>query len=452
MNGKESVLVVDDEPRIRQDLTRYLVTRGYKVECLDSGASVIPRLKAPKPPSIVLLDLMMPPVCGLDVLAEMLKLERPVPTIVVSAVGQVSTVVQAVRMGARDYLVKPLEGGQIDAAIRSVLDQGPRQSGSDEDLFSSSEKFRKVRDIAIQVADTDLPVLILGESGVGKDVAARSIHSHSLRRNEPFVIVNCAALPGELLESEFFGYDTGAFTGALRDKPGKFELAGKGTLVLDEIGEMTGHLQAKLLHVLQDGQYTRLGGVRPLQLQARILALTNRNLENAVATGEFRRDLYFRLNVVRLELPPLRDRREDIPKLCELFMKKYSQEYQRKPPALSPELAAAFLRYSWPGNIRQLENLIRRYVVIPDPATLLAEVTEHEVRPLLTSQSFSSLKDCAAEAAEIAEKELVFRTLTEVQWNRKEAAKRLNICYKSLLNKLKRWQYASGERLLSVDP
>ena len=245
MSTKATVLVVDDEPRVRQELSRFLTLRGYKVECLDSGAAVIPRLTAPETPSLLLLDLMMPQVCGLDILAEMLKLERPVPTIVVSAVGQVSTVVQAIRMGARDYVVKPFEDAALDQAIRTVLDQALPQSNSDADFIWSTEKLRKIRDVAVQIADTNLPVLILGESGVGKDVAARFIHSHSVRRSEPFVSVNCAALPGELLESEFFGYNTGAFTGALRDKPGKFELAGRGTLVLDEIGEMSAHLQAE---------------------------------------------------------------------------------------------------------------------------------------------------------------------------------------------------------------
>jgi two-component system response regulator AtoC len=440
VNGKECVLVVDDELRARQNLSRSLTSRGYKVECLGSGAEVMPRLRAPKPPSVILLDLMMPQVCGLDILAEMLKLERPIPAIVVSAVGQVSTVVQGMRMGARNYLVKPFEDEQLHQAIRNVLDETLPHTKSEVELIWSNEKLRRIQEVTLQVADTDLPILILGESGVGKDVAARFIHSNSVRRHEPFVNVNCAALPGELLESEFFGYDTGAFTGALRDKPGKFELAGKGTLVLDEIGEMSPHLQAKLLHVLQDGEYSRLGGVRPLQLRARVLALTNRNLEDAVARGEFRRDLYFRLNVIRIELPPLRDRKEDIPKLCNTFILKYSREYNRPPRELSSELLDAFSRYSWPGNIRQLENMMKRYVVIPDSSALLAEVTESDVRPKLSAQSHQSLKNFSAEAAETAEKELIFRTLEQVQWNRKLAAKRLDICYKSLLNKLKRWE------------
>ncbi len=443
MNGSQSVLVVDDDPRARQDLSSYLASQGYRVECLDSGAAVIPRLKAPKPPAIVLLDLMMPQVCGLDVLAKMLKLERPIPTIVVSAVGQVSTVVQAMRMGARDYLVKPFENNQVGEAIRTILDDSQPSSDSDIHLIWSNERLQKIRETTLLVADTNLPLLILGESGVGKDVAARFIHANSVRRHEPFVNVNCAALPGELLESEFFGYDTGAFTGALRDKPGKMELAGNGTLVLDEIGEMSTQLQAKLLHVLQDGEYTRLGGVRPLQLRARIMALTNRNLESAITTGHFRRDLYFRLNVIRIELPPLRERKEDIPKLCHTFIQKYSREFSRVPRELSPELLEAFSRYSWPGNIRQLENMMKRYVVIPDSQALLAEVTEGEIRPRIGSESNSSLKACSSGAAEAAERDLVFRTLEELHWNRKLAAKQLNVCYKSLLNKLKRWEAAS---------
>lgn len=443
MNRDQCVLVVDDEPRARANVSRCLSSRGYKVECFDSGNAVLRRLRTPQTPAVVLLDLMMPHVCGLDVLAEMLKLERPVPTIVVSAVGQVSTVVQAMRMGARDYLVKPFEDDQLDKAIQNVLGECPLpHDQADIDIVWSDKKHLRIKELILQIADTNLPVLILGESGVGKEVAARRIHSSSVSRNEPFVIVNCAALPGELLESEFFGYDTGAFTGALHDKPGKLEMAGKGTLVLDEIGEMSANLQAKLLHVLQNGEYTRLGGVRPLRLQARIIALTNRNLEAAVAKSEFRQDLYFRLNVIRFELPPLRNCKEDIPKLCDYFIQKYSREYNRRPPELTVELLNAFLRYSWPGNIRELENMIRRYVVIPEPATLLSEMMGCDLTWRPSTERTASLKDFVAEATDAAEREMVFRTLSEVHWNRKLAAKKLNICYKSLLNKLKRWETA----------
>jgi two-component system response regulator AtoC len=267
-----------------------------------------------------------------------------------------------------------------------------------------------------------------------------------LRHDKPFVKVNCAALPNELLESELFGYERGAFTGALNDKPGKFELADKGTLLLDEIGEMTPHLQAKLLHVLQDSEYTRLGGKRTVHVDARVLASTNVNLEENVANGKFREDLYFRLNVIRVEIPPLRERREDIPVLCNYFLCRYRDRYKSSVEQISPALMDSFLRYDWPGNLRQLENAIKRYLILPEMNMNLAELKEQAqpgtaaVVPIKPKEDSMSLKDVGTRAAENAEKELVLRVLEETSWNRKQAARRLNICYKALLNKLKRWQ------------
>jgi two-component system response regulator AtoC len=299
----------------------------------------------------------------------------------------------------------------------------------------------RIRDLAQRVADTDVPVLVLGETGVGKEVLAEYIHAISNRRSQPFIKVNCAAVPADLLESELFGYERGAFTGALRDKPGKFELAAGGTLLLDEIGEMSPVLQAKLLHVLQDGECYRLGGTKPVRTEARVLASTNRCLEEAVGKGTFRQDLFFRLNVVRLEIPPLRSRSADIPPLIEHFLEKYSARYNRSVDPVPRELMDAFHRYAWPGNVRQLENAIRRYVILPEVELALAELAR-------TGSSLvdggdpaaTSLREKSALAAEMAERQLVLRTLEEVNWNRKAAAKRLDICYKSLLNKLRRWQ------------
>jgi two-component system response regulator AtoC len=303
----------------------------------------------------------------------------------------------------------------------------------------------KIKEIAKHVADTDVPVLISGESGVGKEVLARYIHNHSTRHDKPFVKVNCAALPNDLLESELFGYERGAFTGALNDKPGKFELADKGTLLLDEIGEMTPHLQAKLLHVLQDSEYTRLGGKRSVRVDARVLASTNINLEENVANGKFREDLYFRLNVIRIDIPPLRERREDIPVLCNYFMSRYRERYKSSVEELSTALMDALLRYDWPGNIRQLENVVKRCLILPDTSLNLSELKEQgpvnaAPAPVMPKEDRMSLKDVGTRAAEQAEKELVLRVLEETSWNRKQAARRLNICYKALLNKLKRWQ------------
>jgi two-component system response regulator AtoC len=329
------------------------------------------------------------------------------------------------------------------------------------DVLSANSRMMRVREIARHVADTDVPVLLLGESGVGKEVLARFIHNNSGRKDQPFVKINCAALPHELLESELFGYEKGAFTGALNEKPGKFELADRGTLLLDEIGEMSPHLQAKLLHVLQDSEYTRLGGKKLVHVDARILASTNINLEEAVSKQKFREDLYFRLNVIRLDIPPLRERREDIPVLCNYFHQKYRDRYKSAVEELPVELMDAFYRYDWPGNIRQLENAMKRFLILPDISMTLAELKEPVqvaavgaaaavVTPIWTREDKMSLKDVGSRAAEQAERELVLRVLEETAWNRKQAARRLNICYKALLNKLKRWQIDNRHRMASL--
>jgi len=452
---RPTVLVVDDDADARNYLARFLGTRGYQVECADSGERALARLSAPARPAVLILDLVMPKVDGLEVLSEMEKRGERVPTIVLSGVGQVNTVVQAVRMGASDYLLKPFEEEDLERAVSNALNPHASPAGESNEIISHNEQLNRIREIAAQVADTDIPVLILGDSGVGKEVLARFIHETSDRRKHPFVKVNCAALPLDLLESELFGYERGAFTGAMRDKPGKFELAGQGTIFLDEIGEMSPQLQAKLLHVLQDGEYTRLGGSKPSRAQARVLAATNQRLETALAKGTFRPDLYFRLSVVRLEIPPLRERREDILALSQNFLEKYAVQYRRPLRPLPLEMQDALVRYSWPGNVRQLENIIKRFVVLPDPQAALADLREFPTAaaedhagpkvplPLLeeeAGESNISLKKVSAEAAERAEKEIVLRTLEELNWNRKQAARQLDISYKALLNKLRRWE------------
>jgi two-component system response regulator AtoC len=398
----------------------------------------------------------MPKVGGLEVLAQLDKLGRRVPAIVLSGVDQVTTVVQAMRLGASDYLVKPIDITDLEEAIDRVLEengQGLNLNGTAPDLGypSSNKRILQIGSICRQVAQTDVPVLILGESGVGKEVLARYIHVQSGRR-APFVKVNCAALPAELLESELFGHDRGAFTGAQHEKPGKFELAGQGTIMLDEVAEMSPLLQAKLLHVLQDGEYTRLGGTRTLTSEARVLAATNKQLHTLVTKGNFREDLYFRLNVITIEVPSLRERPEDILALCERFVEKYAAKYKSPVKKLPQELLAAFMRHSWPGNVRQLENVVRRFLILPDLQEALAELEDAKA-PLTQSKpdasASTSLKQLAGDAADKAAKELVFNTLNEVNWNRKEAARRLNICYKSLLNKLHRWQLTDRDEAMT---
>ena len=447
------ILIADDDAAMRTYLARFLSSSGYQTECVDSGESAISRLRQSPAPDLVLLDMLMPGTDGIDVLTHMKKVNPGIPVVVLSGVGHVRTVVEAIKLGASDYLSKPFEDEELELTIRNILErlrlrdevQSLRRQlaeSDDQELGIGTENLKmvRIREIAKQVADTDVPVLILGESGVGKEVLARYIHTHSGRADQPFMKVNCAALPHDLLESELFGYDKGAFTGAVSEKPGKFELAGSGTILLDEIGEMSPLLQAKLLHVLQDGQYSRLGGKRTITVQARILASTNRRLEETVAKGEFREDLYFRLNVITIDIPPLRDRREDIPLLCSHFVDKYRDKYKSSVQQLPKELMETFMSFDWPGNIRQLENTVKRYLILPDSdITFPASRVEVSAPHTTPAHQPLYLKEVGAHAAEQAERELVLRTLEQTNWNRKHAARILNISYKALRNKLKRW-------------
>jgi transcriptional regulator with PAS, ATPase and Fis domain len=360
-------------------------------------------------------------------------------------------------------------------------------------LFGHSQQMTEVRDLIERVSDTDVTVLIRGESGVGKELVARALHEQSLRKDKPFVKVNCAALPTELLESELFGFEKGAFTGAIQHKPGKFEFANHGTMFLDEIGDMSFPLQAKLLQALQDGEFSRLGGKADVHVDVRVITATNCDLEAAVAAGRFREDLYFRLNVVTITIPPLRDRREEIPMLTDHFLKKYSVQYNKPFPAITPDVSRLFMEYEWPGNIRQLENMIKRMVVLGSEAAIVHELqqpaspshqwphptsssaprpTHPPLQPVMPPPAAAevsaavavaaapagmgigsvapvgaparasattniSLKDISRTAAREAERGLILSMLTRTRWNRKEAAENLGISYKALLYKIK---------------
>jgi two-component system response regulator AtoC len=343
-------------------------------------------------------------------------------------------------------------------------------------LMTTGEKMREVHELIDRVADTDVTVLVRGESGTGKELVARAIHDASPRHSRSFVKVNCAALPAELLESELFGFERGAFTGAIQHKPGKFEFANHGTMFLDEISEMSAPLQAKLLQVLQDGEFARLGGRQDVRVDVRVVAATNRDLESAVGDGHFREDLFFRLNVVCITLPPLRQRRDDIPALTDQFLKQYTQHYNRPTPALATDTLRLFAEYEWPGNVRELENLIKRMVILGTDAQIRREVADAiagralrmspipALQPLQSAHPMpsvaappaaaspapavsseptpaagpaGSLKDIARTAAREAERELISRTLQQTRWNRREAAEILGISYKALLYKIK---------------
>jgi DNA-binding NtrC family response regulator len=455
------ILIVDDDESTRRLLAALLTSLGHEVACAESGEVALRRLEEPPRPELVLLDLILPGIGGLEVLDRVRQSHPSLPVIVLSTEGRLKTVVSAVKRGASDYLTKPFGEQELQLAIRNAFEKQllqdevrtlrKRLGAGAEEPVSGSASMLRIREVARQVADTDAPVLITGESGVGKEVLARFIHAQSGRQDGPFVKVNCAALPQELLESELFGYERGAFSGALRDKPGKFELAHRGSILLDEIGEMSPHLQAKLLHVLQDGEYSRLGARRPLSADARVLATTNARLAEAVAAGRFREDLYFRLDVIRIEIPPLRERREDIPLLCEHFLRLYADKYKSAVRELPPDVLEAFLAHDWPGNVRELENAVRRYLILPSVAGSLLRRTDTPreagpAGPAAAAVPSPSLRAVAARAAELAERELVERVLEETRWNRREASRRLKISYKGLLNKLKKWKVApAGE-------
>jgi two-component system response regulator AtoC len=328
-----------------------------------------------------------------------LKASRPeAQVIMLSGRNQASTIVEAVRLGAADYVVKPddPEGlGEIalDVAIKNAIEKNRlvselselrQQLSDDEDraVWGNSEKMRGIATVIEQVADSDVGVMIRGESGVGKELVSRAIHQRSTRRNRPFVKVNCAALPAELLESELFGHERGAFTGAANTRIGKFEQADTGTLMLDEIGEMKPALQAKLLHVLQDGEFTKLGSNKRVQVDVRIVAATNRDLEKMLSSGEFREDLYYRLKVIELTVPPLRERPDEIPTLIDFFIARYARKYNRPARPLSDQLRQLFMQYEWPGNIRELENMIKRVVILQDEQLVIREIERNMQRAM----------------------------------------------------------------------
>ena len=320
-------------------------------------------------------------------------------------------------------------------------------------LFEGHPRMRAIRSIVESIADTDTTVLIRGESGVGKDLIARAVHAVSARREGPFVKVNCAAIPQELLESELFGHEKGAFTGAHRRKPGQFEYANQGTIYLDEIGELPLALQAKLLHVLQDFRFSRVGGHAPIDVDARVIAATNRRLEEAMARGEFREDLYYRLNVVEIQVPPLRERREEIPALVTWFLAKFNAQYGRH-KTLAPETLTRLSEHPWSGNIRELENIIRRMVVLADGerdfAAQAARVNPLRAVPSQPAASVTeSLREIARRGAREAERHALSEVLARVRWNRAEASRILKVSYKTLLNKIAECELTAPERRLS---
>jgi DNA-binding NtrC family response regulator len=490
---KPYVAIVDDDSGFANYLRTFLSLRGYETRSYSRGDEMVAAVKQGDPPDIVLLDVMMPGMNGLETLRALKAAKADLQVIMLSGREHASTIVEAVRLGAADYVVKPddPEGlGEIalDAAIKSAIEKTRlvseitelrRQLSDDQDraflFWGDSPEMTTIASVIEQVSDSDVTVLIRGESGVGKELVARAIHQRSPRKERPFVKVNCAALPAELLESELFGHEKGAFTGAATTRIGKFEQADTGTIFLDEIGEMKAALQAKLLHVLQDGQFTKLGSNKAITVDVRVVAATNRDLEAMMLRGEFREDLYYRLKVIEVTVPPLRERRGEIPHLTTFFMDRYARRYNRPSRQLSEELQRLFQTYDWPGNIRELENMIKRIVILQDEGLVIREmirapravpayasigaadarggiatadepdefdaaIDDEEPQPevpVLTAPAGSRLADIAKAAALKAERTIIEDTLTQVHWNRRRAAEQLGVSYKTLLNKIK---------------
>src|ERR1700723_3692220 len=446
MAVKDKILVVDDEPSIRKYLQTLLEVDGYDVETVSTGREAIEKVSKGDRPDFVILDVLMPEMNGLDTLKELMQVDRTLNVIMLSCSNEVGTVVEAIRIGAHDYLTKPFEKTELDAAMLKsrqkkqlvtenlALRDYCEQITEDISFLAASPQMVRIRQQILQIAPVDVPVFICGESGVGKEVVARMIHLRSKRRSQPFIKVNCAALPGELLESELFGFEQGAFTGAVRAKPGKFEMANKGTIFLDEIAEMSPHLQAKLLHVLQDGQFSRLGARAVVNVDVRVLAATNMDVKDAMRSGRFREDLYYRLNVLSIHIPPLRERTAEIPLLFRHFLAKYSEKYAKAAPDPSKHLLEAALRYPWPGNLRELENFVKRYVILEDDEGSFRELLEmtgqqHRTAPREEAppQKEQGLKALVRGLKDEAEMEAIADALEKTNWCRKDAAKMLGI-------------------------
>jgi two-component system response regulator AtoC len=455
------ILLVDDEPSVLRYTKTVLEIDNYRVETANSGEEALQRINRGPAPNLVILDLLMPGMDGLQTLENFKKIRPEQKVVMMSCVSDTGKVVQAIKLGASDYVTKPFQLPQLQGAIRRALETNQQNTAQastytvkgaelvenlDDELFflAASPVMKQIRAQVALIAKVDVPVLLLGESGVGKEILARLIHKMSIRAHRPMVKVNCAALPADLLESELFGYEPGAFTGANKSKPGKFELAHKGTILLDEIGEMSAALQAKLLHVLQDGQFSRLGGRATIKADARILAATNIDVQRAIADRTLREDLYYRLNAFTMTIPPLRERRQEIPILLTCFMNNLAQKFAKNPLPISDSMVQECLRYHWPGNLRELSNFVKRYLVLEQEDLVIQELQFKSREPgsddregSASSSAHGGLKALVRSLKDDAEAKEIQRALEDAHWNRKMAAAQLHISYKALLYKIK---------------
>jgi two-component system response regulator HydG len=445
MENHLRILVVDDQSSVRELLKAVLESDGHEVEVAPEGESGVEKL-ADGFHDLVIMDIRMPGISGIEALGRMKKASPDCGVVMMTAYASVETAVEAMKLGAFDYITKPIDIDEVHSVVSRFADESsrvpeekPPEIEPSSDIVGASVAIREVLELARRVATSDAAVLILGESGTGKELIAHEVHRASPREHKPFVAVNCSAIPGGLLESELFGHEKGAFTGAGRQKRGRFELAAGGTIFLDEIGDMSSELQAKLLRFLQDHTLQRVGGSVDITVDVRIVAATNRDLDAAVADGSFREDLYFRLNVVTIAIPPLRDRKEDIPLLVEHFLKKHAEK-GRKPKRMSPKAMRVMMNYDWPGNVRELENAIHRAVVLSRGETVFPEQLPAKLQSVPDSEVD---REKTGMTIREMERDIIIKTLAQTEGNRTHAAKILGISRRTLQNKIKEYEIES---------
>jgi DNA-binding NtrC family response regulator len=458
--GSPRILIIDDETAIRESLDTLLTLEGFAVSTADDGLAGL-ELLSRNEYDLLLLDLALPGESGIDLLPRIIEMQPNLPVIMITAYGTVGNVVDAIRAGAENFVQKPWDNEKLLADIRAAvgrhraeeevvqLKRTLKQRYNFENIVGKSEPMLSLFDLIAQVAPSRSTVLLQGESGTGKELIAKALHANSPRRDRPFVPVNTGAVPSELLESTLFGHVKGAFTSAVTAKKGLFEVANGGTLFLDEIGTMGMDMQAKILRVLQDRRFMHLGGVQEIQVDVRIIAATNVNLHEAVREGRFREDLFYRLNVICLDLPPLRSRREDIPLLAAHFLKFYADENGTELPSLSPEAMRVMMDYEWPGNVRELENAMERGVVLATSRTINAELLPAQLTgntysaSLLDHQPNASLFDLMEEI----ERRIISDRLERCHWNQTEAAEYFKIPLSTLNQKIKRLNVEIKKRI-----
>ncbi|MEF8823227.1 MAG: sigma-54 dependent transcriptional regulator [Desulfohalobiaceae bacterium] len=440
MNPETRILIIDDEPILRESLQAWLERDGYSVEAVSSGEEGLERVKQTSF-DLVFLDLKLEDIDGIQVLSRIKEDDPDTAVVMITAYGSVPSAVEAMKQGAEDYLLKPFEPEELSLLIEKILShkarereniylrEEKRERSRFESLLGQSEAMQEIFNFIEDIAPSESTVLITGETGTGKELAAKAIHATSRRCEGPFVAVNCGSLPEQLMESELFGYEQGAFTDAKQSKKGRLELANTGTLFLDEVGEIGPRMQIDLLRVLEERSFTRLGGTRPIKADFRIIAASNRDLARAVREGGFREDLYYRLNVISLEMPPLRKRKEDIPLLAEHFLARFRQETKKEVEHISREALDLMMLYDWPGNVRELENAIERAVVVGKSKNIQPEDLPISSEPEICGQG--SLQDM--------ERAHIQHVLKQNDWNITRSARVLGIDRSTLYKKLRRY-------------